>query len=65
MTLDDNNQPTAIIGILRGGGSTCVSGIPQKYQDTTTEWTQVSLFITWIKDVMQYKGKYFININII
>ena len=63
--MDDNNQPTAIIGILRGGGSTCVSGIPQKYQDTTTEWTQVSLFITWMKDVMQYKGIYFININII
>ena len=54
--LDDNNQATVIIGILRGGGSTCVSGLPKKYQDTTTEWTKVSLFITWIKDVMQHKG---------
>ena len=56
--LDDDKHATTFIGILRGGG-TCGSDIFKENQDTTTEWTKVSLFITWIKDVMQYKGKYF------
>ena len=55
--LDGDKQATFIIGILRGGGSKCGYNLPKKYQDPTTEWTKVSLFLTWIKEVMQHKGK--------
>ena len=57
--LDDDKQATAFIGILRGG-RTCGSDIFKEYQETTTEWTKVSLFLTWIKEVMQHKGRSFI-----
>ena len=57
--LDEDKQATVIIGILRGGGSKCGFNLPKKYQDLdpTTEWTKVSLFLTWIKEVMQHKGR--------
>ena len=59
LMLDGDKQATVIIGILRGGGSKCGFNLPKKYQDLdpTTEWTKVSLFLTWIKEVMQHKHK--------
>ena len=60
--LDDDKQATAFIGILRGG-RTCGSDIFKEYQETTTEWTKVSLFLTWIKEVMQHKGRSLILFN--
>ena len=47
--MKDEGGDFVIIGILRGGGSDCKS---TTVYDPTTEWTKVSHFNGWIRNLM-------------
>ena len=49
MLLLDKTGQFQMIGVLRGGGSTCGDS---RVFDNTTDWTKVSLITLWIQRLM-------------